>query len=53
MEGVSSARNPRMRHAVVTRDPISRFIKSRRMRRAGEVTRIGKERNAYRILVGK
>jgi hypothetical protein len=29
------------------------MIKSRRMRRAGHVTRIGEKRNAYRILVGK
>jgi hypothetical protein len=32
---------------------IIRMIKSRRMRRTGNVTRIGKKRNAYRILVGK
>jgi hypothetical protein len=30
-----------------------RTIKSRRMRRAGYVTRLGEMRNAYRILVGK
>jgi hypothetical protein len=30
-----------------------RMIKSRRMRRAGHVARIGETRNAYRILVGK
>jgi hypothetical protein len=29
------------------------MIKSRRMRWAGHVARIGKKRNAYRILVGK
>jgi hypothetical protein len=29
------------------------MVKSRRMRWAGQVARIGKERNAYRILVGK
>jgi hypothetical protein len=29
------------------------MIKSRRMRWAGHVTRIGAKRNAYRILVGK
>jgi hypothetical protein len=29
------------------------MIKSRRMRRAGHVARIGAKRNAYRILVGK
>jgi hypothetical protein len=29
------------------------MVKSRRMRRAGHVARIGEKRNAYRILVGK
>jgi hypothetical protein len=29
------------------------MIKSRRMRRAGHLARIGEKRNAYRILVGK
>jgi hypothetical protein len=29
------------------------MIKSRRMRRAGHVARMGETRNAYRILVGK
>jgi hypothetical protein len=29
------------------------MIKSRRMRWAGHVTRLGEKRNAYRILVGK
>jgi hypothetical protein len=29
------------------------MIKSRRMRWAGNVTRMGAKRNAYRILVGK
>jgi hypothetical protein len=32
---------------------IIRTIKSRRMRWAGNVARIGEKRNAYRILVGK
>jgi hypothetical protein len=32
---------------------ITRTIKSRRMRWAGHVARMGEERNAYRILVGK
>jgi hypothetical protein len=31
----------------------NRMIKSRRMRWAGHVARIGEKRNAYRILVGK
>jgi hypothetical protein len=30
-----------------------RMIKSRRMRWTGDVARMGKKRNAYRILVGK
>ena len=30
-----------------------RVIKSRRMRRAGHVARMGVERGAYRVLVGK
>jgi hypothetical protein len=30
-----------------------RMIKSRRMRGAGHVSRMGEKRNAYRILVGK
>jgi hypothetical protein len=29
------------------------MIKSRRMRRAGHVARMGEERNAYRVFVGK
>jgi len=33
--------------------PNIRVIKSRRMKWAGHVVRIGKKRNAYRILVGK
>jgi hypothetical protein len=32
---------------------IIRMIKSRRMRRAGNVARIGEDRNSYRLLVGK
>jgi hypothetical protein len=32
---------------------IIRMIKSRRMRWAGHVARMGKKRNAYRLLVGK
>jgi hypothetical protein len=30
---------------------IIRIIKSKRMRRAGHVTRMGENRNAYRVLV--
>ena len=32
---------------------IVRVIKSRRMRRAGHVVRMGEERGVYRVLVGK
>jgi hypothetical protein len=32
---------------------VIRIIKSRRMRWAGHVTRIGEKRNAYRLLIGK
>jgi hypothetical protein len=32
---------------------VIRMIKSRRMRWAGQVTRMGEKRNTYRILVGK
>jgi hypothetical protein len=32
---------------------IIRIIKSRRMRWAGQVARMGEKRNAYRLLVGK
>ena len=32
---------------------IVRVIKSRRMRRAGHVARVGEERGVYRVLVGK
>jgi hypothetical protein len=32
---------------------IIRMIKSRRMRWAGHVARLGEKRNAYRLLVGK
>jgi hypothetical protein len=32
---------------------IIRIIKSRRMRWAGHIARIGEKRNAYRVLVGK
>jgi hypothetical protein len=33
--------------------PIIRIIKSRRMRWAGHVARMGEKRSAYRLLVGK
>jgi hypothetical protein len=35
------------------RPSIIRIIKSRRMRWAGHVTRIGEKKNSYRLLVGK
>jgi hypothetical protein len=40
-------------HNVYSSPNIIRMIKSRRMRWAGHVTRMGEKRNAYRILVGK
>jgi hypothetical protein len=40
-------------HNLYSSPSIIRMIKSRRMRWAGHVTRMGEARNAYRILVGK
>jgi hypothetical protein len=40
-------------HNLYSSSSIIRMIKSRRMRWAGHVARMGKKRNAYRILVGK
>jgi hypothetical protein len=40
-------------HNFYSSPSIIRMIKSRRMRWAGYVTRMGAKRNAYRILVGK
>jgi hypothetical protein len=40
-------------HNLYSSPSIIRIIKSRRMRLAGHVARMGKKRNAYRILVGK
>jgi hypothetical protein len=40
-------------HSLYSPTSIIRMIKSRRMRWAGHVARMGKKRNAYRILVGK
>jgi hypothetical protein len=40
-------------HNLYSSSSIIRMIKSRRMRWAVDVTRVGKKRNAYRILVGK
>jgi hypothetical protein len=39
-------------HNLYSPPNIIRMIKSRRMRWAGHVARMGKKRNAYRILVG-
>jgi hypothetical protein len=40
-------------HILHSSPNIIRYIKSRRMRWAGHVARIGEERNVYRILMGK
>jgi hypothetical protein len=40
-------------HNLYSSPSIIRIIKSRRMRWAGQVARMGEKRNAYRILVGK
>jgi hypothetical protein len=39
-------------HDLYSSPSIIRIIKARRMRRAGHVTRMGEQRNAYRLLVG-
>jgi hypothetical protein len=40
-------------HDLYSSPSIIRIMKSRRMRWAGHVARIGEKRNAYRLLVGK
>jgi hypothetical protein len=40
-------------HDLYSSPSIIRIIKSRRMRWASHVTRMGEKRNAYRLLVGK
>jgi hypothetical protein len=40
-------------HDLYPSPSIIRIIKSRRMRLAGHITRMGEKRNAYRLLVGK
>jgi hypothetical protein len=40
-------------HNLYTSSSIIRIIKSRRMRWAGHVARMGEKRNVYRLLVGK
>jgi hypothetical protein len=41
------------RHDLYSSPSIIRIIKSRRMRLAGPVTRMGEKRNAYMLLLGK
>jgi hypothetical protein len=40
-------------HSLYSSPNIVRVIKSRRMRRAGHVTRMGEGRGVYRVLVGR
>jgi hypothetical protein len=40
-------------HSLYSSPSIIRMIKSRRMKWAGHVARMGENRNAYRVLVGK
>jgi hypothetical protein len=40
-------------HDLYSSPSIIRIIKARRMRWAGHVARIGENRNAYRLLMGK
>jgi hypothetical protein len=40
-------------HNLYSSPDITRQLKSRRMRLAGHVARMGEERNVYRVLVGK
>jgi hypothetical protein len=40
-------------HILYSSPNVIRQIKSRRMRWAGHVARMGKERNVYKVLVGK
>jgi hypothetical protein len=40
-------------HDLYSSPSIIRIMKARRMRRVGHVARMGEERNAYRLLVGK
>jgi hypothetical protein len=40
-------------HDIYSSPSIIRVVKSRRMRRAGHVARMGEKRKAYRLLVGK
>jgi hypothetical protein len=40
-------------HNLYSSPSIIRIIKSRRLRRAGHVARMGEKRNVYKLLVGK
>jgi hypothetical protein len=40
-------------HDLYSSPSMIRIMKSKRMRLAGHVTRVGEKRNAYRLLVGK
>ena len=50
---VLTARNTTALSPVCFKPNIVRVIKSRRMRWAGHVARMGEERGVYRVLVGK
>jgi hypothetical protein len=50
--GLRKLHNEELRD-LYTSQSLIRIIKSRRMRWAGHVARMGKERNAYRLLAGK
>jgi hypothetical protein len=50
--GWTELRNEEL-HNLYCSPSIIKIIESRRMRLAGHVARMGKKRNAYRILVGK
>jgi hypothetical protein len=48
-----SSKRPQKRFKELFIDVVMRIIKSRRMRWAGHVARMGEKRNVYRLLVGK
>jgi hypothetical protein len=52
MEGWPPAMEGKELHDLHSSPHINRIIKSRRMRWAGNVARMGKKRNVYRLLVG-
>jgi hypothetical protein len=51
-KGIKKLHNVEL-HNLYSSPTIIRMIKSRRMRQAGHVERMGEKRNVYRILVGK